>query len=188
MKKILAKLIVVGFVLLLAGGGFLGAQRLSGNFHTVVSGQLYRSAQVTPERLAAYKQKYGIKSVINLRGSQEGASWYDNEVSSSEKLGIEHFDFRMSASHRLSKARATELIQLMENAPKPLLIHCKAGADRSGLVSALYKAAIAKYGEESAEDEISILFGHFGIPYLSSTYAMDETWEDFEPWLGFGES
>jgi hypothetical protein len=34
--------------------------------------------------------------------------------------------------------------------------------------------------EETAEGQLSIYFGHIGIPYLSSAYAMDESWEILE--------
>jgi protein tyrosine/serine phosphatase len=35
---------------------------------------------------------------------------------------------------------------VFRKAEKPILVHCNSGADRSGLVSALYVAAIAKLG------------------------------------------
>ena len=75
---------------------------------------------------------------------------------------------------------ADQLLDIMKNAPKPILIHCKAGADRSGIVSAIYGRAVAGWSEESAERQLSVYFGHIGIPYLSSTYALDESWEKLE--------
>ncbi|MFD2031462.1 tyrosine-protein phosphatase [Ancylobacter dichloromethanicus] len=59
----------------------------------------------------------------------------------------------------------------MKDAKKPILIHCQAGADRSGLASALYLAAIKKNSAEAeAEAQLSIRYGHFFLcPSLLST-------------------
>lgn len=185
-KKKIIRIVVAGPILaLLLAGAYLGTLQLVGNFHTVIPGTLYRAAQITPERLSDYKTQYGVRTIINLRGATPGSAWYDAELKASYELGISHLDFRMSASRLLSRQRAAELIALMRSAPKPLLIHCRAGADRTGLASALYLAAIAGAQEEAAERQLSVRFGHIGIPYLSAAYPMDESWEDFEPWLGF---
>lgn len=168
-------------------GLYLGYLQLSTNFATVVPGEVYRSAQLSGKDLQAYAARYGIRSVINLRGENLGKPWYDEELATSQKLEIAHFDFRMSAGRELTQDQAAELIALMEAAPKPLLIHCKAGADRSGLASALYIAAVAQGGEAAAESQISLYYGHISLA-LSSTYAMDRTFEALEPWLGFHDS
>jgi len=107
-------------------------------------------------------------------------------VKASERLGIAHFDFRMSSSRHFSQEQASELLALLRSVPKPVLIHCQGGADRSGLASALYLAAILHADAPVAEKQISIRYGHIGIPYLSAAYAMDESWETLEPWLGCG--
>jgi protein tyrosine/serine phosphatase len=177
--------IVAGLVLF---AGFLLVQYASGNFHTVVAGEFYRSGQLSPDRLAGYVKRYGIRTVINLRGSNEGRAWYDGEVAMARDLGIDHVDYRMSSRQVLSQADAEHLIALMAEAKKPLLVHCEGGADRSGLASSLYVGAILKQGEDAAEWQLSPLYGHIGIPHLTKTYAMDETWENLETWLGYGKS
>lgn len=169
-------------------GGYVGWLNLSGNFNTVIAGEVYRSAQPTAPALATYAKEHGIRSIINLRGENTGKSWYDEELAASTDLGIKHYDFRMSARSILTQEKAEELIALMANAEKPLLIHCQAGADRSGLASALYLAAIAKAGEAAAEGQISLRYGHFSVPYLSQAYPMDISFEQLEHWLGFSDS
>lgn len=166
-------------------GIYTAILQLTGNFHTVLDGQLYRIAQPSPEQMSKYAQTYGIRTIINLRGDNAGQGWYDLEVKAAQQLGLKHIDFRMSAKRELPQERAIELISIMRDAPKPILIHCNGGSDRSGLASALYLAAIAQKGEFAAESQLSIRFGHFSIPYLSPTYAMDQTFENMEPWLGF---
>jgi len=153
----------------------------------VVAGEFYRSGQPTPEQIAAYKSKYGIATIVNLRGPNARHSWYQAEVAAARRHGIAHVDFRMSAKHLLSQERAAELVAILKTAKKPVLIHCQSGADRSGLVAALYLATTGR-GEAAAEAQLSLRFGHFAIPVLSRAYAMDETFERLEPWLGFPDS
>ncbi|MDF0533598.1 tyrosine-protein phosphatase [Shewanella yunxiaonensis] len=165
-------------------GLYAGFLRITGNFHTVISGELYRSAQPTLKDIANYQKIYGIKTIINLRGEHKGKLWYDNEIAESQKLNIKHINFGMSDGRDLSDTDAQAIIYLLRHAEKPILIHCRAGADRSGLVAALYEAAIAKNSEEIAEAQLSFRYGHVSVPYISRAYAMDESFEHLEPMLG----
>ncbi len=169
--------------LLLGSGVYLGGLQLTGNFHEVHAGTLYRSAQPSADALADYVKLHGIKTVINLRGAHPGRNWYDSEIAASESLGITHVDFAMSDRVELSFDRSMELLALMRDAEKPLLIHCKAGADRTGLASVLYLQQVAGVDEERAEWQLSPIYGHLNIP-LTGPYAMDETWESLEKDFG----
>lgn len=164
---------------LLSLGVYLGGLQLTGNFHEVLPGQLYRSAQPTASAIADYSSRYGIRTIVNLRGSSD-ASWYKDEVSKSEELGLTHIDFRMSANKQLPVERARELIALLRDAPKPILIHCQSGSDRTGLASVIYLQQIAGIDEKTAEKQLSLVFGHIGVRYLSGTIAMEDSWEKLE--------
>ena len=159
-----------------------GAIVLNGNFHEILPGELYRSAQLTPAQLAAYTQHYAIKTIINLRGENSGSAWYKAEVAKARQLGITHIDFSMSASSGLTLAEAGKLAGILKQARKPLLIHCQSGANRSGLVAALYLAALKGVDAEAAEDQISLWYGHISLPGMAA-YAIDQSWETMEPWL-----
>ncbi len=175
----------LGAILLL--GAYADFLHLSGNFNPVVPGQVYRSAQPTPSALRDYAARYKIRSIINLRGDNTGKTWYDDEVRTAGELGIKHIDFGISARKELDRNEVQQLIALMRDAPKPLLIHCNAGADRSGLASALYLADIAQQSEEVAEGQLSFYFGHISLPFIKE-FAMDRTFEAMEPWLGMQRS
>ncbi len=172
----------------LAGLSYLVTLQLAGNFHTVIAGELYRSAQPSAKDIALYKEKYGIRSIVNLRGESTGADWYDAEVAQSERLGIQHVDFAMASSDHISLDKANRLVAILRDAPKPLLIHCHSGADRTGLASVIYLQQIAKVEEETAELQLTPLYGHLALPYLSSTFAMDESWEDLEETYVYGRT
>ncbi len=145
-----------------------------GNFHVVTKNELYRGAQMDNDELSYYLNKYHIKSVLNLRGKSPDAQWYKDEIKISKKFDVRHYDYGFSASHLLSIKKMKNIVELLERLPKPILIHCKAGADRSGLVAALWLYKIKHYSFKKSFEQLSVLFGHF--PYLGSpTVAMDKS-------------
>ncbi|HUH49280.1 MAG TPA: dual specificity protein phosphatase family protein [Mycoplana sp.] len=162
---------------------FLIGLQFAGNFHEVIPGELYRAAQPSTVQVERYVRKYGIRTIVNLRGPST-AQWYVNEVATGGRLGVKHLDFGMSSSKPFTLARTKELVARLRDAPKPILIHCRSGADRTGLVSLIYLQQIAGVDEETAEKQLSIRFGHLGIPLLSSAFAMDESWEALEQAFG----
>ncbi len=145
-----------------------------GNFHKV-NGDLYRSAQLFRYNLPYYLEHHGIRSIINLRGAAD-ADWYRDERRIARELGVRHVDFGISDRQVLSLEKMNELVQLMHQLPKPLLIHCKAGADRTSLAAALYLHSIQC--DSRADRMISIVYGHF--PWLGSrTVAMDQSFDQY---------
>jgi protein tyrosine/serine phosphatase len=186
--RMIWKAAVLGALALTGLAGTLAAQQSAGNLHEVIPGEMFRSGQLDAERLGRVADAFGIRSVLNLRGASEGAEWYEAERAISAASGVVHADFAMNSRELLSEDRAVALIALMRDLPKPILIHCEHGADRSGLASALYLAAIAGQGEEAAEEQLSLAFGHFSVPWLSGAWPMDESFERLEPMLGFADS
>lgn len=165
-----ALLICVG----LAGGWAIGLQ-LVGNVHVVEDGVLYRSAQLNEDKLSDVISTYGIKSVINLRGENHGLWWYDDEMKVSAALGVSHFNVRMTAVRDTDDATVTQLMETMRTAPRPMLIHCESGSDRTGLAAALYERFLKEKPAEIAAGQISFRYGHF--PWLGNrTVAMDRTY------------
>ena len=67
-----------------------------------------------------------------------------------------------------------ELIGLLRSLPKPLLIHCQGGADRTGLASALYCYAVEKQKPQIADRQLTIWDGHMPLYWLKEQ-AMDNS-------------
>lgn len=164
--------------------GFIGFTIINGNFHEVAKGEAFRSAQPSPDDLERYVADHGIRTVINLRGANPSEAWYRDEVAVARRLGVRHVDFRMSARRGISNEEAWQLIEIMRQAPKPVLIHCESGADRTGLASALYVAGIQGLGEAAAERQLSLQYGHVTAPF-GKGWGSTVSWERMEPSLGF---
>lgn len=178
-RRLAATIVIVAAATML----YLAALQWTGNFHTVVAGEVYRSAQPSSRAIDAYAKAYGIRTILNLRG-ESNARWYRDEAAAAGRDGIRLINFPMSSSSVISLKETQALMAILRDAPKPLLIHCKAGADRTGLVSTLYLQQIAGVDEETAEWQLSAIYGHVALPYLSSTFAMDEAWEALEKSFG----
>lgn len=154
--------------------GYWGILQYEGNFHTVSAGVLYRSAQLSKTEIRWAVREYRIKSVLNLRGAHAGQSWYDDEIAAAGELGLAHFDYPLSSKRFLTSQQIDQVLDIVRTAPKPLLIHCKSGADRSGLIAALYRFSETGASASEAAQELSLVYGHF--PYLTSrSGAMDDS-------------
>lgn len=190
MKRIpisLRRSILVALGVFAAAAGYLVVQIGRGNFHEVVAGELYRSGQPRGGDIDRYVRDYGIKSVLNLRGANPEKSWYRDELAASSRNGLVHADLALKADRALDDKEVAKLLALFESLPKPLLIHCDGGADRTGLATALYLASVKHADEWSAELQLSILYGHIGLP-LTHGWPMSVTFERLEPRLGYSHS
>ncbi len=105
------------------------------NFHQVTPG-VYRSNQPTHGRFANMA-KLGIVTVINLRG-EGGHPRYLFEAESCRALGLRLVSTQLSARRPAPRAEILRLFVLLRTVDRPLVMHCKSGADRAGFASALH--------------------------------------------------
>jgi protein tyrosine/serine phosphatase len=157
--------------------------QMTGNFHEVIAGELYRSAQPDGKDVKSYAHEYGIRTILNLRDEKRTA-WYDNELKAASENGIKLIDFPISSSRELPVEEAQKLAKIMADAPKPLLIHCEHGANRTGLASAIYVGAVKKLSEAAAEFQLSPYYGHIPVKGIGR-YEMDRSWDKYEETIGF---
>lgn len=105
------------------------------NFAEVDTG-VFRSNHPPHRRLEAYRD-LGIKAILNLRGAPKKPH-HILEVDSCAKLGLELRSIALHARFAATTAQLLELFEAFDNIPRPFLMHCKSGADRAGMASALY--------------------------------------------------
>jgi len=115
------------------------------NLHRI-SPMLYRSEQPTALGMKNL-EKLGIRTVINLRAFNDD----DDEVKGTS-LRTEHIKiltWRIDDRHVIEVMR---MLRQTENAP--FLIHCQHGADRTGVMSAMYRVLEQGWTPEDALEEL----------------------------------
>lgn len=105
------------------------------DFHTVIPNQVYRSRQLSAEQFNAVIHQYGIKSILNLRGANPKNHWYINEIAIAKQDQVNHFDIALKSTQLPSVEDFQKMVTILETAPRPILIHCESGVDRSGLAA-----------------------------------------------------
>jgi protein tyrosine/serine phosphatase len=101
-----------------------------------ISDEVVRANQPWPHQLADWKAR-GVRTVLNLRGPADGGVQRIEREACAE-LGLELIEFRVSSKEAPSREQILGARQLFEQIAYPALMHCKSGADRTGLMSVLY--------------------------------------------------
>jgi protein tyrosine phosphatase (PTP) superfamily phosphohydrolase (DUF442 family) len=127
------------------------------NRGVVEAGRLYRSNQPLPYQLALEARR-GIRTVLNLRGARDcGSDALAREACA--RHGLAMIDAPFESRGAPHKDRILRLAGLFETIAYPALIHCKSGADRAGLVAAIYLLLRGRPVAEAAR-QLSWRYGH----------------------------
>ena len=127
------------------------------NFYEI-SDDVYRANQPSPSHLKSYK-RLGIRSVLSLRG-RANQSYALFEEDYCEKLDLNLVYTPISSGSAPLAEDLINIIHVMRNLPKPFVLHCKSGADRAGLVSALYLLVEKKQPVHEAKKQLSFKYLH----------------------------
>lgn len=158
-----------------------GCRIMGMNLHEVDPGKLYRSAQLTGEELAATIEAHQIKTVVNLRGAHPGEGWYDDECAVVDARGLSLVDIPMSADHLPHREDLIRLLNAFRDAERPLLVHCRAGADRTGEATAIYM--LEYMGKSKAEALTALDWDYWHVEFFkpAKRYFIAEVYQD-EAW------
>jgi protein tyrosine/serine phosphatase len=115
------------------------------NFHKI-DDNLYRSEQPTKEGMRNL-EKIGIRTVINLRAFHS-----DEDELTGTKLLNQELSVKTWHIEDEDVVGVLQLIRKKENGP--FLIHCQHGADRTGLMSAMYRIVEQGWSKEAAIKEM----------------------------------
>jgi len=151
---------------------------IGSNFDVIVPGEAYRSAQLSSSQLQEKISIHGLRSVINLRGPHPGRAWYDDEVNACRQAGVSHFDIALSADRLPPPQALVQLIKVLRTAPEPLLVHCKQGADRTGLATAIWLILNRDVApSQAAAKGLTLWHGHMPV---GPTTAMDHFFDLYQ--------
>jgi tyrosine-protein phosphatase SIW14 len=128
-----------------------------GNLYKI-DDELYRSKQPTSKDIDTIK-KIGIKSILSFR------EYHDDSDIFKKEDNITLYSIKIKTS-KMSINDIKQALEIIKNAPKPILIHCWHGSDRTGVVTASYRIVEQKWSKKDAIDE----FKNGGYGYHEKTY------------------
>ena len=107
-------------------------------FAVVEPGRLYRSGEVEPAELRRAAERYGIRTVLSLLNPDDDESKAERAMA--EKLGLRWLNVPLTGDGA-STPEARDRIRaiMLDDSLAPLLVHCAAGANRTGLACGIYR-------------------------------------------------
>jgi hypothetical protein len=130
------------------------------NEHTVIPGKVYRSAQLSEEKLRRVIAEKHIRTVVNLRGCCPDMDWYMNDARATHATGISQEDITLSAKRHPPPSEIRRLIEVFDRTEYPVILHCARGSDRTGLASAVAVLLLTDGGLPAARRQMWPRYGH----------------------------
>lgn len=171
----------LGLVVLVVFVGHEVSRRACGwNLHTVIPGRVYRGAQPTPQLVEKLVHDYGVRTIINLRGCGLPTAWYANETRTTQRLGVDQEDVCFSALRLPSALELRRLVDVLDRAQYPLFLHCRRGADRTGMASVIVMLLQPGSNLAEARTQLGLWYGHVAV---GKTRVLDAFFDLYEEWL-----
>lgn len=157
------------------------------NFHRL-DADVWRHNHPSPARLAQLKAM-GAASVLTLRGSTSVPSRL--EAAACAELGLEFRSLEMRALALSRREALLGLLDAIREMPKPMVIHCKSGSDRTGLAATIYLHVFKGVPLDEARRQLGLRYIHnpFGrarvVNVMLDAYAEAQaaTGIGFEEWV-----
>jgi hypothetical protein len=141
------------------------------NFCVVAPGALWRGA--TPTRSdAQWLVDHGVRTVISLqldvRSAFESVHPGPGVARSVTYFRVRDFPATKVLTHWHIDDRVAEVLAIIQEAPKPVLVSCRAGADRTGIVAAAYRVLVDGASRREAIREMDAFHSPWDL--LSAPY------------------
>jgi protein tyrosine/serine phosphatase len=112
-----------------------------------ITDNLYRSQQPSENGIKTLKRRLGIKTIINLRA-------FHSDKRKGRGQGLLTEELSVKTWHIEDEDVVKVLSLLRKQGNGPFLIHCQHGADRTGLMSAMYRIVEQGWTKEDAVSEM----------------------------------
>ncbi|MFH1369857.1 MAG: tyrosine-protein phosphatase [Planctomycetota bacterium] len=126
-------------------------------FGVVEQGLIYRSGQISAPLVKKVLAEHNIKTIVILTGEKPDDPDQRTENRAADEMNIKILRFPLSGNGTgdiNEYARAVTAIVEAEKSNLPVLVHCAAGAQRTGGVIAIYRVLVQKIDPNIVEDEI----------------------------------
>lgn len=146
------------FAMFFADHNFTNLIRL--NFHEIAK-DVFRSSQPTMWQLERLKEKYNLVMIVNLKDANRNSAYFHFEEEKCEELGLNLINVNIRSRGFPTYEKLLRYKKVIEQIQKPVLIHCKAGADRTGIFCTLYQYFYEKRPIRETDQLKLFPYGHF---------------------------
>lgn len=125
---------------------------------TVVDGVVYRSGQIAKDDIYAALTDHDIQLVVDFTSELPGYPDQMAEIGACNQLGIERVRLPLGGDGQGDPEHYVTALTLMKRAADeraPVLIHCSAGAQRTGAATALYRVLLDGWTPAQARLEMT---------------------------------
>lgn len=131
------------------------------NFGVVEPGRVYRSGRLTPRTMAIAARAHGVRTIVDLGAYPPGSPEEEALARAATELGLVRHVVRGLYGDGAGNANAYvyALRVMSDGAGHPVLVHCAAGAERTGAAVMLYRRSVQGLGLEEAFAE-ALRFRH----------------------------
>jgi protein tyrosine/serine phosphatase len=119
----------------------------------VVPGKVYRSGQISRWLIDDMIREHDLQVIVDLNGIEENDRNQEAEIAVAREMGLELHRFPLSGDGTGDISYYADAIAVMaecERAGRPVLVHCAAGAQRTGGVVAAYRILVEGRPPEEA--------------------------------------
>jgi len=130
------------------------------NFGVVSEGQLLRSGELSPRAFERVVTDHDVRTVIDLGAHHPGSPGDQREQRTLDALGVERVSLRLFGDAQGDPNEYVRALRVMTDPERaPVLVHCAAGAQRTGAAVAFYRMLIEGTSLDQAMREAE-RFGH----------------------------
>lgn len=130
-------------------------------FAAVDEGKVYRCGQPDVNDLEEIHRRTGIKTIVALRGSVDNPKrneWAIREKQFCADNGIEFVNIPSNHKNPPTQAQIDEFLDVVgDPARQPVLVHCRIGAQRTGMMCAFYRIEYQGWSKQQAFEEMEQL-------------------------------
>lgn len=107
-------------------------------FGIVVPGRLYRSGEISPRQLEHVAGEYHLKTVLSLLNPDVPESAAERRAA--ERLGLHWVNIPLPGNGASTPSQRAQIkAVLFDPQARPILVHCAAGTNRTGLAVGMYR-------------------------------------------------
>jgi protein tyrosine/serine phosphatase len=127
-------------------------------FGVVIPDKIYRSGQISARLIGPTIDRYHIGTIVDLNGFDKSDPDQRAELAIAESKGVEHHRYPLKGNGTGPIERYADAVTTIvrsEQEGKPVLVHCYAGAQRTGGCISFYRLLVRRDSAESVYQDLA---------------------------------